>query len=242
MTDILQSIIAEALIEAEPRDCCRDGHDWQTEGGRHCPKVDWSPGCSQPVFRWLRRIRLWAARRPRPRELRWLSEVDDGMTMYRDAHFSDDGKYRYRLDRRWNDALPYLAFIMLNPSVASDTDDDPTVRKCAGFSERLGFGGFYVLNLYAYIATDPKELKRAHWPTGGALADRVIRRTLDIVDHSGRVICAWGANAKGLSRPGEILAMVREAGLQPHALAINKDGTPAHPLMLPYTCSPVPFA
>ena len=44
------------------------------------------------------------------------------------------------------------------------------------------------------------------------------------------------------SSPGEILAMVRQAGLQPYALAINKDGTPAHPLMLPDTCYPVPFS
>lgn len=160
-----------------------------------------------------------------------------------DAHFSDCGKYRYRLERLWDMSAPLACFVMLNPSIAGADQDDPTVRKCIGFGQRLGWGGFYVVNLYAYIATKPADLKTAHWPSGGAMADQVIDRTLSIVDASGGpVICAWGANAKGLSRPVEILAEIKRHGLKPKALFINKDGTPAHPLMLPYTCSLVAFA
>lgn len=159
-----------------------------------------------------------------------------------DAHFSECGCYRYRLQRHWSWEAPLACFVMLNPSRAGAQDDDPTVRKCIGFAQRLGWGGFYIVNLYAYIATKPADLKSAHWPSGGARADEVIDRTLTIVEAtSGPVICAWGSHAKGMSRPLEILAMIKRHGLQPQALAINSDGTPAHPLMLPYTCTPIAF-
>ncbi|MFC5498167.1 DUF1643 domain-containing protein [Caenimonas terrae] len=171
------------------------------------------------------------------------TQLNTEIAIKRDAHFSGCGRYRYRLDRLWADSKPLLCFIMLNPSVADDTEDDPTVRKCIGFAERFGCGGFFVVNLYAYIATKPKDLKAAHWPTGGAMADRVIERTLAIVagHDAGLAICAWGANARRMGRPSELLEMIKAAGLRPHALNINADGTPAHPLMLPYSCGLVPY-
>jgi hypothetical protein len=53
MTAFLQDLIEAARIEAEPQDCCRDGHDWQTDGGRTCPKGDHNMR-SQPVYKCAR--------------------------------------------------------------------------------------------------------------------------------------------------------------------------------------------
>lgn len=49
---------------------------------------------------------------------------------------------------------------MLNPSTADAEIDDPTITRCIGFAKSWGFGGLMVGNLWAYRATDPKELKK----------------------------------------------------------------------------------
>ncbi|MCY1169393.1 hypothetical protein D9M73_94210 [compost metagenome] len=153
------------------------------------------------------------------------------------ALVSPCGKFRYTLSRCWDEDLPWVTFIMLNPSTADAQEDDATIRKCIGFCRRLGFGGFWVVNLFAFRATDPKDLKRASYPVG---PDNDIHLA-SAVALGGEVICAWGSNAKGLSRPAEVLAILKKMGRKPMALQINAGGIPAHPLMLPYTCTLIPL-
>src|SRR4051812_5648202 len=86
--------------------------------------------------------------------------------MIKTATISDCGTYRYRLGRSWEPSMPRLGFVMLNPSVASADIDDPTIRRCIGFAQRLGFGSIDVGNLFAYRATKPKDLKEAGFPEG----------------------------------------------------------------------------
>ena len=57
--------------------------------------------------------------------------------IYSDAKFSKDRIYRYALWRIWDDTLPKLLFIGLNPSTADETNDDPTMRRCIRFSKDL---------------------------------------------------------------------------------------------------------
>jgi hypothetical protein len=79
--------------------------------------------------------------------------------MIKDAIISQDEKYRYRLWRIWDQNLPTIFWIMLNLSTADANNDDPTIKKCIGFSEKLGFGGMYIGNLYPFRATNPKDLR-----------------------------------------------------------------------------------
>lgn len=151
--------------------------------------------------------------------------------------FSDCGAYRYKLVHVWDAAKPVLPWVLFNPSVAGQVDDagaaksDPTARKGRGFSERLGFGGFVFANPFAYISTDPRGLKAAGYPVGPD-NDRHILEACAMGD--GRVICAWGALGRGLSRPFEVLALIRRAGYRPMALGFTADRLPRHPLMLSY--------
>lgn len=154
--------------------------------------------------------------------------------MKSDAILSDCGTFRYWLTRDWEPSLPRATFIMLNPSTADAQQDDPTIRKCFGFCQRLGFGGFIVVNLYAFRATKPKDLKQASYPVG---PDNDAHIHTAVNNFTDTVICAWGSNAKGLARPVEVLAMLKSWGKKPQALQINAGGIPAHPLMLPYTCT-----
>jgi len=163
--------------------------------------------------------------------------------MIKTAIISECGKFRYHLTRTWDETLRPLPFIMLNPSTADADKDDPTIRKCIGFAERLGFGGIEVFNLYAYRATSPKELKN-HGYQEGPLNDSIMTRRLEELKlhERGYVICAWGANARGLSKPQHVRSHLSMAGARLRALRLLPDGTPEHPLMLPYSCAPVPLS
>lgn len=162
--------------------------------------------------------------------------------MIKTAVISECGRFRYHLTRTWDDALRPLPFIMLNPSTADADEDDPTIRKCIGFGRRLGFGGVEVFNLFAFRATNPKDLRNSNY-SAGPDNDRILNSRLHELGfhESGYVICAWGANARQLNTPKLMVSHLSLAGIKLRALRLLADGTPEHPLMLPYTCKPVPL-
>lgn len=159
--------------------------------------------------------------------------------MLRTAELSDDGLYRYRLNRIWGDPQHLLRFIMLNPSTADALIDDPTIRRCIGFARALKFDGITVLNLYAFRATKPADLWRAAETTGGRRNDLALRNTLiSAQEQEAPVIAAWGTNAK----PDRVAWLASLPGAeQLHALSITKAGAPGHPLYLPGDCLPIPW-
>jgi hypothetical protein len=144
-----------------------------------------------------------------------------------DAIISTCGTYRYLLTRP-GDALPdrgTALFLMVNPSTADATLDDPTIRRCRGFARLWGCTGIAVANLYALRATDPAELWRHHDPKGPENDAWLLR----LASEYREVICAWGANVK----PARVLAALRifeAAGAKLWCLGTTKDGHPRHPL------------
>lgn len=150
----------------------------------------------------------------------------------RDAVFSDCGTFRMELSRIWDDSLPKVAWCCLNPSVAGRDIDDPTARKIYGFSSRGGFGGYYLVNLYSYIATLPTSLRSAGWlvgPGNDAFIEAAVHKA------GGRIVCAWGADARGLARPVEVTSILKRLGARRLALRLTADGIPCHPARLPYS-------
>ncbi len=82
------------------------------------------------------------------------------------AVLSADGVYRYRLWRTWDASKPTLAFLMLNPSTADATEDDPTIRRCLGFAKEWGYGSLVVVNLFALRSPNPDALRENDDPVG----------------------------------------------------------------------------
>ena len=156
--------------------------------------------------------------------------------MHRTALFSRDRRLRYRLARRWGDGAA-VCFVLLNPSTADWTREDPTVRRCIGFAQALGYGALEVVNLYAYVATDPAKLRRAGYPVGRS-NDRHIEATARECE---RVVLAWGVHAARLARPLEVLRLLQRMGVEPHCLRRTASGHPEHPLRLPLGCGLVRF-
>lgn len=164
-------------------------------------------------------------------------------TRYTDvgAIVSDCGRYRYRLWRRWGDGgQGSLVFIMLNPSTADGEQDDPTIRKCVGFAKRAGYRGIEIINLFAYRATKPADLKASGYQIGPQ-NDTHIKAVLSIYQD---VVVAWGTNADcgaGWLRVRRVMEMVADAYIQPSALKLTANGIPWHPLMLGYETEWVPY-
>jgi len=156
------------------------------------------------------------------------------------AIISPCGKFRYHLHRRWSDG-PTLLFVMLNPSTADADADDATIRRCIRFGKANGFGGIEVVNLFAYRATDPKDLRRAGYPVGPENDSWTVAAAQQALESGGDVCLAWGSGVAGLERPQVVLPALRAAGVAPKCLRITRSGYPQHPLYLPSGLPLVPF-
>ena len=155
------------------------------------------------------------------------------------ATFSQCGRYRTRL---WRTFMGFRSprpavFVMLNPSTTDETANDPTVERCERRARAMGFTGLEVVNLFALRSTDPQELYRAADPIGKGNDASI----LEACRSAGIVICAWGAHGKHLGRGEFVRAQLLRAGIALHALAINRDGTPKHPLYVGYAVQPQPW-
>lgn len=156
--------------------------------------------------------------------------------MIKDAFISADEKYRYALWRTWDEKKPKTLFVMLNPSTADANNDDPTIRRCIAFAESWGHGGIIVGNLFAYRATDPKELLKADNPKGPA-NDCWLK---NLFGQAELIICAWGNEGSLKDAGKQFREFARKTWRQKlHYLKMNKSGEPAHPLYLSKTLRPI---
>lgn len=153
------------------------------------------------------------------------------------AEFSPDCKYRYFLSRDWYPPDGRIVFVMLNPSTADEFKNDPTVERCQRRAMKMGFGGLSVVNIFAWRSTDPSVLSKLEDPIGPD-NDTWIKRA---VSEAKLVVCAWGKGGAILGRGRMVLDLVRQTGAVSHALKINDDGSPAHPLYLSYDLIPTPI-
>ena len=150
------------------------------------------------------------------------------------AQYSDCEQYRYSLSRTWDPAGPRVMFLMLNPSTADEISNDPTVERCEQRSRRLGYGSFEVTNIFAWRATDPRDMRKAQDPVG-PMNDAVILQGAAKAD---RIIAAWGVHGAHLARGTTVADLLHRHGYPLYHLGLSKDGHPRHPLYLPYARAP----
>jgi hypothetical protein len=151
--------------------------------------------------------------------------------MYLDAGATFDGErneYRYRLWRLWDETKPHVAFVMLNPSTADARELDPTLRRCLGFAQAWGCGGFDIGNLYALRSTDPRALETYVGNVVGPLNDEYLRRIAEAASFG--VVASWGVHARS-TRADHVLALLARHRRVLH-LGLTKAGQPRHPLYL----------
>lgn len=151
------------------------------------------------------------------------------------AVYSDCERYRYSLTREWDAGGKRVLFVMLNPSTATEVQNDPTVERCERRARHLGYGAFRVTNIFAWRATDPRDMRAAAAPVGPE-NDATLREGVDWADE---VIAAWGVHGAHLGRGPKVAALLQGLGKPLFHLGLSKDGHPRHPLYLPYAQRPV---
>jgi len=153
-----------------------------------------------------------------------MNQID--LTIAKGAIFSDDRKYRYALWRVWQPNKPLLMSVCLNPSIASELTDDPTITRLQARAYKAGYGGLLMANLFAYITTNPIHLNNQH-DTIGELTDYYIKEMIKL---SERQLCGWGSFKPVIHRASEVYKMLPN----PYCLGVNTDGNPKHPLYVRY--------
>lgn len=165
-------------------------------------------------------------------QLDLFSPTDSG------ALFSSCGRYRYTLWRRWADGPAFLA-IMLNPSTADATCNDPTVERVQRRAHNLGYGQLVVCNVFAFRATDPQDMKAAIDPIGVPENDRHI---IEQAQRAQTVMVAWGAHGNHLDRARQVMTLLKDAGVAAVCLGKTAEGHPRHPLYVGYDTKLEPFS
>jgi len=141
------------------------------------------------------------------------------------ATFSPCRRWRYLLWRRWDAAKPVANFLMLNPSTADEEKLDPTCARARGYAERWGYGALVVTNIFAFRNTNPNQMKAAKDPVGPG-------------NDAAIVVCAWGNYGRYLDRSCHVKSLLSKSRIRLHALRVNANGEPAHPLYLPGNHTP----
>lgn len=143
------------------------------------------------------------------------------------------------MQRTWTPGAPRLLFVMLNPSTGTETEDDPTLRRCRGFAKAWGHGGFDVVNIFALRSTNPEALY-AHPDPIGPDNDAHILRAHAL---STLTIAAWGGtHGDHLARGRDVARMLAATGKPVHSLTVCANGHPGHPLYVPGKTIPDVFA
>ena len=153
------------------------------------------------------------------------------------AIYSDCERYRYALTRTWDPSAGRVSFIMLNPSTATEVQNDPTVERCERRARALGYGAFRVTNIFAWRDTDPKKMRAAADPVGPG-NDAAI---LDAARWADAVVCAWGAHGEHLDRGNAVRDLLLGESVRLSHLGLTKAGHPRHPLYIGYAVQPAPW-
>lgn len=170
-----------------------------------------------------------------------------GINKYKDmevnVQFDDEvkRKYRYLLSCKWDENLPSVTFVMLNPSKADASRSDPTFTRCINFAKSWKkYGSLEVVNLFAYIATKPAELGQVDDPIG-AKNNSYIELSTKRAD---LIILAWGCGASKhtriKNRDQEVLSLISNHKAI-YCLKLTKKGHPHHPRGLRSNIEPIIF-
>jgi hypothetical protein len=148
--------------------------------------------------------------------------------------------HRTVLTRQWLGTGGEVNWIMLNPSTADDVFNDPTIRKCIGFSKRWGFSRLTVTNLFSFRATYPSDLReiaRLDYARAVGVNDGVL---IEMAARANLVVAAWGTHGNLAGRADDVLTRVLP-DVPMWCIGFAKGGMPLHPCMAGYTPRPLVY-
>jgi len=154
------------------------------------------------------------------------------------AVFSPCRTWRYLLVREFDTGEGTANFIMLNPSTATETINDPTIIRCINYAKAWGFGRLVVTNIFAYRATAPRDMKAAADPSGPQNDKHIIEQA----SGADLVVCAWGVHGEFMDREAHVRRLLRYCGRKVRHLGLTKGGHPKHPLYQRADAKPITWS
>lgn len=152
------------------------------------------------------------------------------------ASFNEERTHRQSLWRIWDESLPLLYVIGMNPSVANEKKNDPTVERCQRRARLRGYGGLIMLNMQDVIETDSKKLDQMtnseRCTNSNALA--LISAVEAAEKNKGDILCAWGKPGQKYGAVAWLATQAARRRVTLFCLKKNADGSPQHPLYIPY--------
>lgn len=132
----------------------------------------------------------------------------------------------------WEPKYSKLLFIGINPSTADGQEDDNTVRRLVSFSKSWGFGGFYLVNLYSFVATEPNDMIHWYWARTNKMQRALHKENMGFAIRYARIssmtVFMWGAGIPDSEQADKYVRTFRDA----YCFGKTKDGHPKHPLFL----------
>lgn len=159
--------------------------------------------------------------------------------------FARQRTVRRALKRWWVDPpARWVAWLMLNPSIATSAKDDPTTKRLTHFTRLWGYDGWIAVNLYPFVSSTPTEMwRRANWEASSDWEARDdMQANLQDIETAGRMaalrVVAFGAQP--VERDERWLELCLEAFGQPATipyhdenfwcLGLTQSGQPLHPM------------
>jgi len=127
--------------------------------------------------------------------------------------------------------------VMLNPSTADASRDDPTIRRCIALAARERYGGIEVMNLFAFRSASPRMLKAAADPVGPD-NDRHLR---NLFARHATVLAAWGIYGDFAGRAATVIRLAADCGVRLACLGLTARCQPRHPLYMKGDSAILPF-
>lgn len=147
--------------------------------------------------------------------------------------------YRYRLERLLG-AGSTAAFIMVNPSTATEDTDDQTILMVQKVCTTFHIGRAIIGNMFAYRSKDVTDLAKVNNPVGSDNDTHLAQ----IAAEADTIIVAWGAPGKLPKslrhRWRDVVGILDAHGKPLHCLTHLADNHPRHPQVLSHE-NPLPL-
>lgn len=130
--------------------------------------------------------------------------IEESIDLKVKAKFSTDRKFRFYLDKIWDEKKPKALFILMNPSKATCLKLDNTLCNIMNHCIDAGYGQMRLVNLFPLMATSPKELS-------GNLEQKKIENDTEILaslELADTIYVAWGTEDKYKTRKKEVEQML----------------------------------
>ena len=140
---------------------------------------------------------------------------------------SDDGVFRYSLEKIWENNKPKALFILINPSKGTSLKLDNTICNIVNYCVDGNYGAMRLVNLFPLMATSPQELS-------GKLKCGQQDNNIAIIESinwATNIYIAWGSNDKyQIKRKREVENILYEhcSGKQIRCWMDSKNNYPKH--------------